>query len=314
VQAADALLRPDWPPPARVQALVTTRRLPGCSEPPFDAFNLGLRNGEAAATAGANRALLVRAFDLPSPPRWLRQVHGTAIADADALARGAAPAGEPEADAAITRTPGRVLAVLTADCLPVLLCAEDGSAVAAAHAGWRGLAAGVLERTIAALGTEPARLLAWLGPAIGPASYEVGEEVRAAFAAHDGASTAAFLPTRPGHWRCDLYALARQRLAAAGVARVSGGDFDTFTDARFYSHRRDAVTGRFATLVWLRPDHATNADAGRPSAVQPTPASIRPAQAPEASAFSLCSVCSVFHVFSAWRLRCPTPSWHPTRP
>jgi YfiH family protein len=263
VQAADALLRPDWPAPARVQALVTTRQLPGCSEPPFDAFNLGLRNGEAPATAAANRALLVRAFDLPSPPLWLRQVHGTVVADADALAHGDAPAGEPEADAAITRTPGRVLAVLTADCLPVLLCADDGSAVGAAHAGWRGLAAGVLERTIAALGTEPERLLAWLGPAIGPASYEVGEEVRAAFVARNAHAAAAFVPTRPGHWHCDLYALARQRLAAAGVTRVSGGGFDTLADHRFYSHRRDAVTGRFASLAWLRPDHAPNAGAGR---------------------------------------------------
>jgi YfiH family protein len=253
VQAGDALLRPDWPAPARVRALVTTRRLPGCSEPPFDAFNLGLRNGEPPATAGANRALLVRAFDLPSPPLWLHQVHGTAVVDADTLARGAAPAAEPEADAAITRTPGRVVAVLTADCLPVLLCAEDGSAVAAAHAGWRGLAGGVLERAVEALGTEPERLLAWLGPAIDAASYEVGEEVRAAFVARDAQATAAFVETRPGHWQCDLYALARQRLAAAGVTRVSGGGFDTFADARFYSHRRDAVTGRFASLVWLRP-------------------------------------------------------------
>jgi YfiH family protein len=253
VQATAALLRPDWPAPARVRVLVTTRRLPGCSQPPFDAFNLGLRNGEAPATAAANRALLLRAFDLPSPPLWLRQVHGTSVVDADALARGAALAGEPEADAAITRAPGCVLAVLTADCLPVLLCADDGSAVGAAHAGWRGLAAGVLERAIAAVGTEPGRLLAWLGPAIGPASYEVGEEVRAAFAAHDAGSIAAFVPTRPGHWQCDLYALARRRLAAAGVTQVAGGGFDTFADGRFYSHRRDAVTGRFATLIWLSP-------------------------------------------------------------
>ncbi len=251
MHAADALLRPDWPAPAPVRALVTTRRLPGCSEPPFDAFNLGLRNGEAPATAAANRALLVRAFGLPSPPLWLRQVHGTRVADADA--RAAAADDEPEADAAVTRTPGRVLAVLTADCLPVLLCADDGSVVAAAHAGWRGLAAGVLEQAVAATGTAPGRLLAWFGPAIGASSYEVGSEVRHAFVAYAAEAAAAFTPTRPGHWHCDLYALARQRLAAAGLTRVSGGGFDTFADGRFYSHRRDAVTGRFASLVWLQP-------------------------------------------------------------
>ena len=136
-----------------------------------------------------------------------------------------------------------VLAVLTADCLPILLCAEDGSAIAVAHAGWRGLASGVIEATIARLGVPGARLLAWLGPAIAAGSYEVGAEVRAAFVDAHPSAAAAFAPTRPGHWRCDLYALARQRLAAAGVSSVYGGDFDTCTDARFYSYRRDRETG-----------------------------------------------------------------------
>ena len=153
----------------------------------------------------------------------------------------------------MTHRPGVVLAVLTADCLPVLFCADDGSAVGVAHAGWRGLAAGVLEATVLALGAAPERVLAWIGPGIGAASYEVGEEVRAAFVEHDGAAGFAFVPTRPGHWHCDLAALARRRLLACGVERVSGASFDTFSDPRFYSFRRDRETGRFASLVWIAP-------------------------------------------------------------
>ncbi|EIL98661.1 hypothetical protein UUA_11026 [Rhodanobacter thiooxydans LCS2] len=152
----------------------------------------------------------------------------------------------------MSHIPGTVLAILTADCLPVLFCAADGREIGAAHAGWRGLAAGVLEATLTQLETPPARLLAWLGPCIGAASYEVGEEVRAAFVANDAAAAACFAATRPGHWRCDLAALARQRLAAAGVARIHGGGFDTHADPRFYSYRRDgARSGRFASLIWL---------------------------------------------------------------
>lgn len=242
---ADALLLPDWPAPTNVRAAVTTRRLPGCSRAPFDAFNLGMRCGDDAPAVAANRALLVRALDLPAAPRWLRQVHGIDVVDADATAA----QDEPAADAAIAREDA-VLAILTADCLPILFCVDDGSAIAAAHAGWRGLAAGVIEATLARLGVAPLRVLAWLGPAIGAASYEVGEEVRAAFVAADPLATHAFTPTRPAHWHCDLYALARQRLAAAGVARVHGGGFDTFADARFYSYRRARETGRFASLIW----------------------------------------------------------------
>jgi len=247
--AAEFALHADWPAPAGVRTAITLRTMAGLSKPPFDAFNLGGRCGDDPAVVEANRAALVAALGLPAQPMWLRQVHGNVVADADALARDA----EPEADAAVTHAHGTVLAVLTADCLPVLLCAGDGSAIGVAHAGWRGLAAGVIEAAVAKLGVAPASVLAWLGPAIGPASYEVGDEVRAAFLAHDAGAAAAFEETRPGHWLCDLYALARRRLASAGVRQVFGGNFDTFSDARFYSFRRDRETGRFASLIWIEP-------------------------------------------------------------
>lgn len=242
-------VEPDWPAPAGVRACVTTRAIAGESAAPFDRFNLGSRCGDAPQAVAANRAALTELAKLPASPHWLRQVHGTRVVDA-----GAAPAeAEPEADAIVTRRPGAVLAVLTADCLPVLFSAADGSVVAAAHAGWRGLAAGVIEATVAALRVPPAQVLAWIGPAIGAASYEVGDEVRAAFVASVPGTESAFVATRPGHWLCDLPMLARRRLAAAGVERVHGGGFDTFRDERFYSYRRARDTGRFATLVWIAP-------------------------------------------------------------
>lgn len=238
---------PHWPAPPSVRAAVTTRRIDGASKAPFESFNLGSRCGDDPAAVAANREALVKALALPSPPRWLRQVHGIEVFDAD----GESTNDEPEADAAVTHRAGVMLAVLTADCLPVVFCADNGSAVAVAHAGWRGLAAGVLEATIAALRVPPQKLVVWIGPAIGAASYEIGAEVRAAFVDADADAAHAFAPTRPGHWLCDLPALARRRLADAGVARVHGGEFDTFADARFYSFRRDRETGRFATLVWI---------------------------------------------------------------
>lgn len=241
-----ACITPDWPAPPRVRAAVTTRDMPGCSQPPFDRFNLGSRGGDDPAAVVANRAALVTALDLPHEPLWLRQVHGIDVVDADACV----PGEEPAADAAVAHDAGAVLAILTADCLPILFCSDDGGAIGAAHAGWRGLAAGVVEATVARLGVAPSRLLAWIGPGIGARSYEVGDEVRSAFVAADEAASTAFAMTRPGHWLCDLPALARRRLAAAGVERVFGGGFDTFADARFYSYRRDPQTGRFASLVW----------------------------------------------------------------
>ena len=239
---------PDWPAPPQVRAAITTRLGPGVSAPPFDRFNLGLRSGDALDAVTANRSALLQSLRLPAEPRWLQQVHGCEVAELGPLPGKA----EPQADAAVSHIPGTVLSILTADCLPVLFCADDGGEIGAAHAGWRGLAGGVLEATVGQMITPLSRLLAWLGPCIGAASYEVGAEVRAAFVAHDAAAAGCFVATRPGHWLCDLAGLARQRLAAAGVARIHGGGFDTFADARFYSYRRDgARSGRFASLVWL---------------------------------------------------------------
>ncbi|GLQ88488.1 peptidoglycan editing factor PgeF [Dyella flagellata] len=248
--ASDTWVFPDWPAPRGVHTAVSTRDGPGVSQPPFGRFNLGLRSGEDEQSVRSNRSALRQSLALPAEPRWLRQVHGVTVAELGPLAS----PHEPEADAAVSHLPGTVLAILTADCLPVLFCTEDGASIGVAHAGWRGLAAGVLEETIAQLQRPAATLLAWLGPCIGSASYEVGEEVRKAFLHHDDAATSAFAPTRPGHWTCDLTALARQRLAAAGVTRIHGGGFDTRTDERFYSYRREgARSGRFASLIWLQP-------------------------------------------------------------
>jgi polyphenol oxidase len=239
---------PQWPAPASVRAVVSTRDGPGVSPPPFDAFNLGTRCGDDPAAVARNRAGLRDALQLPAAPCWLEQVHGTEVVQFDAVEADR----EQSADAACARTPGVVLAILTADCLPILFCAGDGTEIAAAHAGWRGLCAGVLENTLGAMRSKREDMLAWLGPAIGPGSYEVGEEVREVFLARDAAAAQAFVPTRPGHWQCDLYSLARQRLHAAGVSRIFGGGFDTFTDARLYSYRRSAGgSGRFASLIWI---------------------------------------------------------------
>jgi len=265
----DGVLHATWPAPPGVVAFTTLRDGPGVSPPPFDAFNLGARCGDSPAAVAANRRVLVERFDLPGDPVWLRQVHGTAVVrlPRDATSGG----GEPEADAAVTSAPGTVLAILTADCLPVVLAAEDGSEVGAAHAGWRGLAAGVLKATVDAMRAPPARLLAWLGPAAGPDAYEVGDEVRAAFLAGPAgaAADAAFVATRPGHWRVDLFALARLRLAAAGLRldAIHGGGACTISDAaRFYSHRRDARTGRMATVAYLARPTCAGAPRGSPSA------------------------------------------------
>lgn len=250
-----ALLPADWPAPPGVRALSTLRFGAGGSAPPFDTFNLGNRStpaGDLPAQVEANRAELAILAELPSLPHWLRQVHGTGVVRVEVpLTVPRAASEEPEADAAVSAMPEVVLAVLTADCLPVVLAAADGSEVAAAHAGWRGLAAGVLQATVAAMATPPARLRAWLGPAAGPQAYEIGQEVFEAFTAHDPGAAAAFIATRPGHWRVDLYALARRRLAAVGVTDVHGGGLCTIcAPGRFFSHRRDGRSGRLATLVW----------------------------------------------------------------
>jgi hypothetical protein len=183
---------------------------------------------------------------LPREPNWLRQVHGTAVVELDQ------PKPDFEADAAISRVPNTVCTIKVADCMPVLFADEAGTVVGAAHAGWRGLSAGVLEATIREMRVPGKTLLAWLGPAIGPRVYEVGDEVREAFLRRDGAAAAAFSPTRASHWLLDLYAVARQRLQSQGIERIFGGDFCTYSEPqRFYSYRRDGSTGRMAACVWL---------------------------------------------------------------
>lgn len=251
--ASDAgpFLPADWPAPPGVHAFTTLRHGAGASRVPFDSFNLGNRtaaDGDDPATVEANRVALVRLAGLPTVPHWLRQVHGTDVVRVEGPGDGA----EPTADASVTSIPGTVLAILTADCLPVVFASVAGDEIAAAHAGWRGLADGVLEATVAAMCTPADRLVAWFGPAAGPQAYEIGAEVRSAFVDADPAAVDAFVATRPGHWRVDLYALARRRLARVGVARVHGGGLCTISEpARFFSHRRDARTGRMATLAWI---------------------------------------------------------------
>jgi YfiH family protein len=244
---AEFFIVPDWPAPSVVQARVTTRS-GGVSAAPFDSFNLGTHVGDQPEAVAANRALLRQ--HLPAEPLWLEQVHGIAVETADA---GGGEKGVVCADASVARTPGVVCTVMTADCLPVLFCDAAGTVVAAAHAGWRGLVAGVLEATLTRMAVAPDQVMAWLGPAIGPTAFEVGDEVRAAFVAVDPAATAAFVAREaPGKWLADLFTLARLRLARAGVRRVYGGGLCTFNDAdRFFSYRRDGKTGRFASLIWL---------------------------------------------------------------
>ncbi|MDA8254772.1 MAG: peptidoglycan editing factor PgeF [Betaproteobacteria bacterium] len=241
-----SLLIPDWPAPPGIRALATTR-IGGVSAPPWHSFNLGDHVGDDPRAVAANRALLNR--QLPAAPLWLSQVHGTRCVDAAAAATVATGI---EADASFTRQRGVVCAVLTADCLPVLLCDERATVVAIAHVGWRGLAAGVIEATVGAMREPGASLMAWLGPAIGPQAFEVGGEVRETFVAHDPQAAQVFVAAPGGKWLCDIQRLARQRLGALGIRRIAGADSCTVRDGeRFFSYRRDGVTGRMASLIWL---------------------------------------------------------------
>ena len=287
------IIKPNWPAPRRVQAAFT-QRTGGLSVPPFESLNLGAHVGDSSAAVAENRRRVRAHLQLPAEPSWLQQVHGNAVADLDAAAGERADASRLDssapdasrADAAITRRRDRVCVIQVADCIPVLFAARDGSAVAAAHAGWRGLAGGVLEATVLALrhraGVGPDGLCAWLGPGIGQRHFEVGDEVRADFLARvDGraaaagadadvsadasadacadpasplhlATAAAFERNSRGRWQCDLYALARLRLFALGVRDVAGGELCTYSDTeRFFSFRRDGRCGRMAALVWL---------------------------------------------------------------
>lgn len=238
------LITPDWPAPANIHAYSTTRT-GGVSLPPYDSLNLGDHVGDEPDAVTENRRRLVEAASLPSEPRWLSQVHGTCTANADEVSSGC------EADASHTSRPDVVCAVLTADCLPVLMCDSEGHHVAAVHAGWRGLLNGVIERTIDAMGTS-APMLAWLGPAIGPQAFEVGDEVRQAFIEVNAAAESAFVPSPAGRWMADIYTLARMRLEAFGISAVYGGDHCTFSEPeKFFSYRRDGQTGRMASLIWI---------------------------------------------------------------
>jgi polyphenol oxidase len=235
---------PDWPAPANVKSLQTTRH-GGISASPYDTLNLGLHVGDDPVRVNRNRQLLAPL--MPSEPVWLEQVHGTVVANADAAGC------RVQADACIARHRGAVCVIMTADCLPVLLCDEDGTVVGAAHAGCKGLAAGVIEATVKEMGVEPRKLMVWLGPAIGPHAFEVGAEVRSTFMEHDGKADQAF--TAHGtedKYHADIYLLARQRLRALGIVRIFGGTNCTYHQKdKFFSYRRDGVTGRMGTFIWL---------------------------------------------------------------
>jgi len=237
------VIRPDWPVAANVRAFTTTR-IGGYSSGPWGQLNLGGSCGDDRGHVRQNRDLLQSL--LPSPLRWLKQVHGNRVVNRNEL-----DGTEIEADAMTSQQAGHVCAILTADCLPVLFCNRNGTEVAASHAGWRGLAGGVLDATVSAMDSAPAELMAWLGPAIGPEIYEVGEEVYASFKTLDSENSCAFKP-RGDRWLADLYMLARLALARVGVEHVTGGDYCTYSEPeKFFSYRRDGVTGRMASVIWL---------------------------------------------------------------
>jgi YfiH family protein len=251
-------IEPDWTPPQRIEAFCTTRA-GGISEDPFNELNLGLNSGDDTVAVLQNRSIL--RSNLPAEPIWLKQVHGIVVSTP---ASRAILAGEGiEADASVSNVPNEVLAILTADCMPVLFASKNGDVVGAAHAGWRGLSSGVLENTIQemcllSVGLTTKDILVWMGPAIGPSAFEVGEDVRQAFVGHaQSISSKAFspIPGSPGKYLADLYLLARERLHALGVEHVSGGKFCTFNDPKnFFSYRRDKITGRFVSVIWIAPD------------------------------------------------------------
>jgi YfiH family protein len=238
-------ITPEWPAPPNVRAFVTTRP-GGVSEGEYASMNLGTSSGDDPERVAQNRRIVRE--HLPSTPQWMAQIHGTDVADLDRLREGEVP----RADAAVTSQAGKVAVVLTADCMPLLLCDRAGRRVAVAHAGWRGMAAGVIESAVSSLRAQPADVMAWMGPTIGPAAFEVGAEVREAFLAGAPEAASAFTSHTPGKYMADLYALARQRLARAGVAQVSGGAFCTYREAgRFFSYRRVPRSGRMGAFIWM---------------------------------------------------------------
>jgi YfiH family protein len=236
----------DWPATRNVRAWFSIRR-GGVSRGPFESLNLATHVGDDGRCVAENRARLAHAIALPAEPCWLTQVHGCTLRRAADIAPGSAPRG----DGSVAEAPDLVCAVLTADCVPVLLTDRSGSKVAAVHAGWRGLASGILGHAVAAMGSTPREIIAWLGPAISAGAYEVGEDVRAALVARLDGAARAFRRNERGRWQADLYALARLGLAAAGVDAIFGGGFCTYTEKnRFFSHRREAPCGRMAALIW----------------------------------------------------------------
>lgn len=241
-------LHPDWPAPSQVKAATSCRHV-GFSRDNHASFNLAMHVNDDPYAVLANRARATETLALPSKPVWLEQVHGTHVVAASRANIGC------QADASVSFAKHQVCAIMTADCLPVMFTNLSGTKVAAAHAGWRGLANGVLERTAKAMAEPPGQIMAWLGPAISQAAYQVDEQVYQAFCRQDHQAALAFIADGPGKWRCDLYALARQRLLRVGVNKIYGGDFCTYHQSdQFFSYRRDNVTGRMASLIWIEPE------------------------------------------------------------
>jgi YfiH family protein len=240
-----SLIYPDWPAPDTVKALSTTRQ-GGFSTPPFDSFNLGIHVGDNANIVTRNRQYLIEIAHLPESPRWLNQVHDTGISLADNWQL------NDKADAIVSNQLNQVCTIMTADCLPIILCNQDGDTIAAIHAGWRSLAAGIIEKTVQHFSCPPREILAWLGPAIGPSQFEVGSDVFHAFTQHSEQAQKAFVQTGDSHYLADIFTLAKQRLNALGIHAIFGGHFCTVTESdQFFSYRRDGVTGRMATMIWI---------------------------------------------------------------
>lgn len=255
------LIQPDWLAPPNIHAVMTTRR-GGVSRAPYDELNLGYATKDDRAAVAENERLVASALAVQTAAiRWVYQVHGVDVHHAESL-----PVNTPlgatttVGDAIVSHTPSLVCGIKIADCMPVLFAARNGAAIGAAHAGWRGLSGGVLENTVAAMRTNPAEIVAWMGPCIGPKAFEVGEEVRDAFVKHDASAALHFSPrAAPGKFLCDMYSIARLRLGAMGISAVTGGDYCTLDQSDlFFSHRRNPLTGRMAAFVWI--------DAGRASA------------------------------------------------
>lgn len=240
------VILPEWDAPESIYACCTTRQ-GGVSKAGFESLNLATHVADDAQNVDKNRLILKQQLSLPSEPQWLNQTHTILVADLDRQCT------SPEADAAITSTAGKVAVVMTADCLPVLFCNQQGTEVGAAHAGWRGLLNGILEQTVSQMKSQPSQLMAWLGPAISAQHFEVGAEVLEAFTQHDAATGEYFFNNRPGHYLADLYAIASYRLKKLGISHISGGQYCTYADsARFFSYRRDKNTGRQASLIYIK--------------------------------------------------------------